>query len=98
MLSLAAVLPALVALLHAENVADAAHDGAVIRAVGLGWDGPWRTLDAWVAAPFLTLPVGTEVFRAAMASAVVCGLAGGVAYAVTRALLASCAASPRLGP
>ncbi|WP_394844514.1 hypothetical protein LZC95_46605 [Pendulispora brunnea] len=97
-LAAAAVFPALTAVLHAENVADAAHDGGVIRTVGLGWAGPWQALDAWIAAPFLMLPIGTQVFRAALASAVVCGLAGAVMYGMARALLAACAPTRWLGP
>ena len=98
MLAAAAGFPMLTAVLHAENVADAAHDGGVIRTVGLGWAGPWQALDAWIAAPFLVLPIGTQVFRAALASAVVCGVAGAVMYGIARALLAACAPTRWLGP
>ncbi|WP_394834024.1 hypothetical protein LVJ94_46720 [Pendulispora rubella] len=98
MLAAAAVFPALTAVLHAENVADAAHDGGVIRTVVLGWAGPWQALDAWIAAPFLVLPIGTQVFRAALASAVVCGVAGAVMYGIARALLSACAPTRWLGP
>jgi len=91
MLALAAAVPGCAALLHAENITDVAHDGGVVRTVGLGWDGPWHALDAWVAAPFLVLPIGTQTFRAGMASAVTCAVAGAVLYALIRALLAACA-------
>ncbi|WP_394824198.1 hypothetical protein [Pendulispora albinea] len=87
MLAVAVAVPALAAVFHVENLTDVAHDGGVVRTVGLGWDGPSRALDAVVAAVFLVLPVGTQTFRAGVASAVVCGVAGGVVYAVIRGLL-----------
>jgi hypothetical protein len=86
--------------MHTVNVADAAHDEGVIRAVGFGWTGAWRSLDAVVAASAMVLPIGTRSMRAGLASALVVGVAGIVVYELARRLLAACSAgatSPRLG-
>lgn len=96
LLALACFVPACAAVLHVSSVADAAHDDGTIRAVGLGWTGAWRALDAVIAAPFVALPIGTRSARAALACAVIAGVAGGVLYALGRRLLAACASGPRL--
>lgn len=68
--------PMLYAAAHAPLIADAAHDEATLRVIGLGKTGVLRALDAWVAAPFLLLPVGTLAMRASLASAAFAGLLG----------------------
>ena len=98
MLGVSLLVPALMAASHAMNVTDAAHDEAVVRAIGHGWTGGFRALDVALAALFAWLPLGTRAFRAGLASAAVCGISGGVMFGLARALLASCATAPRLGP
>ena len=93
MLWLSGVIPAFAAALHTVNVADAAHDEGVIRAVGFGWTGVWRSLDAVVAAAAMVLPIGTRSLRAGLACALLVGVAGVVVYELARRLLAACAAS-----
>lgn len=98
MLAVASVVPALAGALHASNAPAATHDAEVLRAVGLGHDGPLRALDAWAAAPFLLWPVGTAAYRASLASVCAGGLAGGALFLVVRAVLARSGDAPRLGP
>ena len=80
-------LPACLAAAHAANVPDAAHDEAMVRALGLGWTGAWRALDAPWCGLFAWLPVGTKALRAALASAAACGAGGGALFVLARALL-----------
>jgi hypothetical protein len=94
--AVAVALPACLAVAHATNVADAAHDEAVLRALGLGWTGAFRALDAPWCALFAWLPVGTRALRATLASAAACGVGGGVLFALARAVLAACS-DTRLG-
>ena len=86
-------MPAWAATLHVASVADAAHDDGTIRAVGFGWTGAWRALDAIVSALFVMLPIGTRAARAGFASAVALGVAGGLLYWIGRRLLAACTPS-----
>jgi hypothetical protein len=81
------VLPACLAVAHAGNVADAAHDEAVLRTLGLGWTGAFRALDAPWCGLFSWLPLGTRALRGALASAAAAGVAGGMLYLTARALL-----------
>ncbi|MGO8991757.1 MAG: hypothetical protein ACLQVI_00405 [Polyangiaceae bacterium] len=90
-------LPAGLAVAHAANVADAAHDEAVLRALGLGWTGALRALDAPWCGLFAWLPAGTRATRAALASAVACGVGGGALFVMARELLARCAVTARVG-
>jgi hypothetical protein len=98
LLALSALLPAVVAAAHLGNGADAARDEGVVRVLGLGWTGGWRTLDAVVSGLFMVLPIGTRAARAELAAAAVCGVAGAAAYVIARRLSAACATAPRLGP
>lgn len=97
MLALSVAVPAIFAVTHAANVADAAHDEGLVRAVGLGWTGALRALDVVPAAALAWLPIGTRAFRASLATAMVCGAAGGLLFVLARRLLAACAPAPRLG-
>jgi hypothetical protein len=81
-------LPACLAAAHAANVGDAAHDEAALRALGLGWTGGLRALDAPWCGLFAWLPVGTRALRATLASAAACGVGSGVLFVIARALLA----------
>lgn len=75
----AALATAIVAAASVRGVPLAAHDANVVRAVGSGFTGVFRALDAVVAAPFLLLPVGTRALRAGLASAVVAAVAAAIA-------------------
>lgn len=99
MLAASALVPACVAAAHTTNVADAAHDEAVVRALGLGWTGLMRGLDAAVTSAFMLLPIGTRAARAGLASALLAGLAGAALYGLTRRLLEACVGqkAPRFG-
>jgi len=100
-LAVTVALPAGLAAAHALNVADAAHDEAVLRALGLGWTGAFRALDAPWCGLFAWLPVGTRAFRAVLASSAAAGVAGGVLYRIARGVLARCSddgGTSRLGP
>ncbi len=93
---LAALAAACLSASHLGNVADAAHDAGVARAMGLEAQ-PWRALDAVVASVFAALPLGTRAARAGLGEAVVVGMAGAALFFVAWRLAAACADSPRLG-
>jgi hypothetical protein len=94
MLVVAALAPACLAVAHAGNVADAAHDAGVARALGLDAQ-PWRALDVVVANVLAAVPLGTRAARAALGEALVAGVAGALLYGVAWRIAAACvAASP----
>ena len=99
MLALCALVPAALGASGAASAAPASHDEGVVRAVGLGWTGMFRALDAIVAAPLLLAPIGTRALRAGLASALVTGACGALAFLIAgrlaRAVRPS-AASPHL--
>jgi hypothetical protein len=92
----AALAPACLAAAHVGNVADAAHDAGVARAMGLEAQ-PWRALDPVVASVFAVLPLGTRAARAGLGEAVVAGMAGAALFVVAWRFAAACADAPRLG-
>src|SRR5687768_416639 len=91
LLLLSSFVPAWMAAAHASSAVDAAHDEGAIRALGLGWTGAFRSLDAIVGGLFMAVPIGTRAARAGLATACLCGVAAGLLYYVTRRLLAACA-------
>ena len=99
LLTACALFPASLAAAFATSAAPASHDEGIVRAVGLGWTGLFRGLDAAVAAPLMLLPIGTRALRAGLASALVLGACGAVGFVIARGLLTSgrpASASPRL--
>jgi hypothetical protein len=86
LLASAALLPALLAAAGATSAAPASHDEGVVRVVGLGWTGLLRGLEAMLASPVMLLPIGTRALRAGLASALVTGACGGLAFVVARRL------------
>lgn len=73
---LCVLIPVMMALSFAGNQGDTAHDGAVVRVLGLRGAGPFGFLEALITAPFLWIPLGTRAYRAAMSSAVGVGVIG----------------------
>jgi hypothetical protein len=98
LLAASALFPASLAAFGATSAAPASHDEGVVRVLGLGWTGLFRGLDVLLSAPLALLPLGTRALRAGLASALVIGFAGALAFVLTRALLGIVrpAASPRL--
>ena len=99
MLAACALFPAALGASGAMSSAPASHDEAVVRAVGVGWTGLFRALDVIVAAPLMLVPIGTRALRAGLASALVAGVCGAVAFEIARRLahtVRPAAASPRL--
>jgi hypothetical protein len=86
MLAQCALVPAALGAAGASSAAPASHDEAVVRTVGLGWTGMFRALDAIVAAPLLLVPIGTRALRAGLASALVTGACGALAFLIARRL------------
>jgi len=80
------LVPLAIAVLGARSHPDAAHDDGAIRVLGLGFTGPLRALDTWLAAPLMALPLGTRSFRASLACAVLTGLAGLVTFLLAEPL------------
>jgi len=98
-LAVCALVPALSAGLGTATGAPASHDAPVVRVLGLGWTGALRGLDAMVASPAMLVPIGTRAMRAGVASAIVVGLVGALAFLSARALahaVRPLAAAPRL--
>jgi hypothetical protein len=99
LLAASALLPALLAASGATSSAPASHDEGVVRVVGLGWTGLLRGLDAIVAAAVMLVPIGTRALRAGLASAIVTGACGALAFVIARRLasrVCPAAAGPRL--
>lgn len=97
--ALAALGPALFAVLHRLAVPDAAHDLAVLRAVGGGYTGLLRALDTVLAWPLLLVPAGTPAHRAALAAVVATGAFGLCLFVLVRGVVrASMPDATRLGP
>ncbi len=84
--AISAALPVAASVAHAPLVDDGAHDASLVRALGLGAVG-LPSFDALIAAPLLVLPLGTFVFRLALASALATGAAGAALHLVARALV-----------
>lgn len=74
--AVSALLPLVVAVWNAENIADASHDTGIVRTVGLGFTGLFRMLDGVLSSLFILIPIGTLAFRAAIAQAMVVGAIG----------------------
>ncbi len=94
-----ALFPASLAAAGVTSAAPASHDEGLVRTVALGWTGIFRGLDVILAAPFVALPVGTRALRVSLASAVIAGICGAIAFVIARAIVAAvrpAAASPRL--
>jgi hypothetical protein len=96
-LAASVAVPAVLAAAHLANVADAAHDEGVVRAVGFGWTGAWRALDPLVAAALEVLPIGTRSMRAGLVSVLFVAAGAALVHLVTRRLLSACAVTERLG-
>ena len=97
--ALAGLGPAVFAGVHRLSVPDAAHDLAVVRAVGGGYTGLFRALDSVVAWPFLLVPVGTLAQRAAFAAVVATGAFGLLLFVLVRGAVRSLMPdATRLGP
>ena len=86
MLALCALVPAALGAAGVTSAAPASHDEAVVRTVGLGWTGVFRALDVLVAAPAMLVPIGTRAMRAGLASALVAGACGALAFLIARRL------------
>ncbi len=99
MLAACALVPAALGASGAMSSAPASHDEAVVRAVGVGWTGVFRALDVIVAAVLMLVPIGTRALRAGLASALITGACGAVAFVIARRLahaVRPAATSPRL--
>jgi hypothetical protein len=95
--AVSAIVPALFAAAGAPGVPDAAHDEPAIRALGWGFTGAWRALDAPVAALAAWLPLGTRAARASLVGACLAGALAYVAFLSSRRLLARAGARRGLG-
>jgi hypothetical protein len=87
MFFLSVAVPLVCAASGVSPFADASHDEAIVRGLGLGWTGLWHALDVPVSALLLFLPVGTRALRVALVSAILSGIAGGLLYTLARRLL-----------
>ncbi len=84
---LTALVPAALAAAGASSVAPASHDVELVRTAGAGFTGAFRALDLVVSAPAILVPIGTRAFRAGLASAVVTGICGAIAFDLARELV-----------
>jgi hypothetical protein len=83
-LILSAVVPAVMAAAATDPYASGDRDAAVVRTVGLGYTGGFHALDAWVAALFAGLPVGTRVLRAELPGVFLLGVTAALAFLLIR--------------
>jgi hypothetical protein len=83
-----ALLPAFVAAAHLDVYADGGRDVSVVRTVGLGYVGGFRALDAWIAALFAAVPLGTRTLRAELPGVFLVAVTAALMFAVVRASLA----------
>jgi hypothetical protein len=95
MLAVSALVPAALGAAGATSAAPASHDEGVVRVVGLGYGGLFRGLDTMLAAPLMMVPIGTRATRAGLASALVCGACGAIAYVLARGLASTVQWAPR---
>jgi hypothetical protein len=93
MLLLSVAVPLWVASSRASPYAGAAHDEAVVRALGLGWTGAFRALDVPVSSLFLFLPFGTRALRAALVGASLGGASAGLLFLLARRVIMGAAGS-----
>jgi hypothetical protein len=89
MLFVSIAAPLVAAASKVSPFADAFHDAAIVRGLGLGGTGAWRALDLPVSTLWMGLPLGTRALRAALASAALGGAGGGLLYVLARSILAS---------
>src|SRR6185295_1662862 len=82
----AAIATAAIGALGVRQAPVAAHDADVVRAVGVGFTGVFRALDAVVAAPLVLVPLGTRALRAGLASVVVAAVCAAIATSFARDL------------
>jgi hypothetical protein len=85
------LLPALIAAAHLDLYSGGGRDAGVVRAVGLGYSGAFRALDAWVAAPFAALPIGTRALRSSLPGVLMLAIAAGLVFVVARRRLTAIA-------
>ncbi len=86
-----ALVPALIAGSELGLFADGGRDARMIRAVGLGYTGGFRALDAWVAALCAGLPLGTRTLRAELSGVLLLAVAAALMFAVVRRILVAMA-------
>ncbi len=84
--TLTALLPAAAAAYTAGTDGGAAHDAEIVRTVGAGYAGIFRTLDMLLAAPAMFLPLGTRMARAALVGALASALCGALLFDIARDL------------
>jgi hypothetical protein len=85
---LSGFVPAALALFLADTTHDYAHDAAFVRVRSAASASAFRALDAFAAAPFALLPLGTPAFRASIASAFFAAIAGAMTYSIATRLYA----------
>lgn len=72
-----------------------AHDLEAARTGFAGYTGAFRALDFLLSAPMMLLPLGTRISRAALASALVTGICGVLAFEIVLRLVAIVPAAVR---
>lgn len=87
-LATSALLPALFCAPSLDLWADGGRDLAVVRTAGLGYTGGLRALDAWAAAVFAGLPLGTRLLRAELPGVFLVAATGALLFVVLRRSLA----------
>jgi hypothetical protein len=87
MLFLSVAVPLVCAASQVSPFADASHDEAIVRGLGLNWTGAWRALDVPVSSLLLFLPFGTRALRVGLVSAALGGIGGGLLYSLARRVL-----------
>lgn len=87
LLAISAIVPTACAIFGARGVAPASHDEALVRTVGFGSTGFFRSLDVLPTSLAMILPIGSLAFRACLAGALAAGACGALAFVLGRHLL-----------
>lgn len=93
--ALSAVIPAALSAFASATASLSAHDVEAVRSVGAGYTGAFRALDFMISAPMMLFPLGTRASRAALASALITGICGALAFDIVQRLVAIVPAAVR---
>jgi hypothetical protein len=78
------LVPALFATTELDLLASGGRDAAVVRTAGFGYTGGFHALDAWLAALFAWVPLGTRVLRAELPGVFLLGATAALGFVVIR--------------
>ena len=93
-----ALAPTLVATTQLDIYASGGRDAAIVRTAGLGYAGGFHALDAWLAALFAFVPLGTRVLRTELVGVFLLGTTAALAFVLIRRSLVALAGPSAWAP